>query len=109
MSDTTQPGEHRFAVEFRKTRYDGYRSYSYLGDQDCEPFVLAPELGRVPLYDLGLDEGQVAPDSEEKNRLQCRAGTASAAVDLIFKLRGQTPLPNRDQRRRTGASALNWV
>ena len=60
MSDTTQPGEHRFAVEFRKTRYDGYRSYSYLGDQDCEPFVLAPELGRVPLYDLGLDEGQVA-------------------------------------------------
>src|SRR5579875_1027369 len=60
MSDTTQPGEHRFAVEFRKTRYDGYRSYSYLDDRDCEPFVLAPELGRVPLYDLGLDEEQAA-------------------------------------------------
>lgn len=48
-----------FSVDFRKTRYDGYRSYSYLeAGTDYDEFALAPELGRVPLYDLGLDEAQ---------------------------------------------------
>jgi membrane dipeptidase len=59
MNNTTNTSAHEFAVELRKTRYDGYRSYSYLEEADYEQFVLAPELGRVPLYDLGLDEQQV--------------------------------------------------
>jgi membrane dipeptidase len=59
MNDSTNTSAHEFAVELRKTRYDGYRSYSYLEEADYEQFVLAPELGRVPLYDLGLDEQQV--------------------------------------------------
>jgi membrane dipeptidase len=51
--------QHEFAVEFRKTRHDGYKSYSYLQPgADYEEFELAPELGRVPLYDLGLDDQQ---------------------------------------------------
>jgi membrane dipeptidase len=45
-----------FAVEFRKTRYDGYKSYSYLTPgADYEEFALTRELGRKPLYDLELD------------------------------------------------------
>jgi membrane dipeptidase len=59
MNNTTNTSAHEFAVELRKTRYDGYRSYSYLEEADYQQFVLAPELGRVPLYDLGLDEQQV--------------------------------------------------
>ncbi|HEY9266858.1 MAG TPA: membrane dipeptidase [Mycobacterium sp.] len=59
MNDSTNTSAHEFAVELRKTRYDGYRSYSYLEEADYEQFALAPELGRVPLYDLGLDEQQV--------------------------------------------------
>ncbi|MCU1605142.1 MAG: Zn-dependent dipeptidase microsomal dipeptidase [Modestobacter sp.] len=52
MTDT-----QHFSVDFRKTRYDGYRSYAYLqAGNDYEEFELAPELGRVPLYDLGLGE-----------------------------------------------------
>ena len=49
-----------FAVEFRATRYDGYRSFSYLRPgEDYEEFELAKEFGRVPLHDLELDEQQV--------------------------------------------------
>jgi membrane dipeptidase len=41
------------------SRYDGYRSYSYLEeDVDYEGFRLVPELGRVPEYDLGLTDEQ---------------------------------------------------
>jgi membrane dipeptidase len=49
-----------FAVEFRATRYDGYRSFSYLrpGD-DYEDFVLAKEFGRTPLHDMALDDQQI--------------------------------------------------
>jgi membrane dipeptidase len=51
--------DQSFAVEFRGTRYNGYRSYSYLSPgADYEQFELARELGRVPLFDLGLDEQQ---------------------------------------------------
>jgi membrane dipeptidase len=50
-----------FSVAFRETRYDGYRSFSYLKPGvDYEQFALAPEFGRMPLYDLGLDEEQTA-------------------------------------------------
>lgn len=49
-----------FAVRFRPTRYDGYRSFSYLrAGEDYEEFELAKEFGRVPLHDMGLDEEQV--------------------------------------------------
>lgn len=52
-------GSQEFAVEFRKTRYDGYRSFSYLRPgEDYEEFALAEEFGRVPLHDMGLDEQQ---------------------------------------------------
>lgn len=50
-----------FSVQFAKTRYDGYRSFSYLkpgGDYDV--FELAKEFGREPLHDLGLDDAQTA-------------------------------------------------
>ena len=50
---------NEFSVDFKPTKYSGYSSYSYLEDgRDLESFVLAPELGRVPLYDLGLSEDQ---------------------------------------------------
>ena len=54
MTDTTQS-----ATPYRSSRYTGYKSYSYLDEgRDYESFVLAPELGRVPSYDLGLDAEQ---------------------------------------------------
>src|ERR1700712_5304129 len=50
-----------FSVTFRETRYDGYRSFSYLKPGvDYDEFALAKEFGRMPLYDLGLDEEQTA-------------------------------------------------
>lgn len=53
-------GSHVFDGGFRRTVYDGYRSYSYLQPgADYEEFELAPEFGRKPLYDLGLDEQQI--------------------------------------------------
>lgn len=40
-------------------RYRGYRSFDYLEPHaDYRVFDLAPEIGRVPAYDLGLDEEQ---------------------------------------------------
>jgi membrane dipeptidase len=52
---------NEFPDIFRTTRYDGYRSFSYLKPGvDYDEFELAPELGRAPLYDLGLDEEQTA-------------------------------------------------
>jgi len=57
MSETA----NEFPETFRETRYNGYRSFSYLkSGADYDEFELAPELGRVPLYDLGLDEEQTA-------------------------------------------------
>jgi membrane dipeptidase len=54
-------GSQEFDVPFRKTAYDGYSSYSYLeAGTDYEEFELAKDLGRMPLYDLGLDEEQEA-------------------------------------------------
>ncbi len=48
-----------FDAGLRSTRYSGYASYSYLeAGTDVEHFDLAPELGRRPLYDLGLDAEQ---------------------------------------------------
>ncbi|HKN96050.1 MAG TPA: membrane dipeptidase [Pseudonocardiaceae bacterium] len=42
-----------------KADYDGYRSFSYLrAGEDYEEFELAEQFGRVPPYDLGLDEQQ---------------------------------------------------
>ncbi|MQA81346.1 MAG: diguanylate cyclase [Streptosporangiales bacterium] len=53
--------DNEFPIRFKKTRYNGYRSYSYLeAGADYDEFKLVPELGRVPLYDLGLTEDQVA-------------------------------------------------
>lgn len=50
--------------ELGKTRYDGYKSYSYLKPGvDYDEFVLAPEFDRVPRYDLRLD-----PDQAERAR-----------------------------------------
>lgn len=44
---------------YRSSRYTGYTSYSYLEPgTDYETFELAPELDRVPGYDLGLDAEQ---------------------------------------------------
>jgi membrane dipeptidase len=37
-----------------------YASYSYLPPEDIPQFELAPELDRVPPYELGLDAGEVA-------------------------------------------------
>ena len=49
-----------FPVRFRATKYDGYRSFSYLKPgADFDEFVLAKEFGRVPLYDMGLDAQQI--------------------------------------------------
>ena len=57
MSGSSQ----EFAVTFKETSYDGYRAFSYLKPGvDYDEFELAPEFGRMPLYDLGLDEEQVA-------------------------------------------------
>ena len=40
-------------------RYRGYRSFDYLEPHtDYRVFELAQEIGRVPAYDLGLDEEQ---------------------------------------------------
>ena len=58
MSDASS---QEFGVRFRETKYDGYTSFSYLKPGlDYEEFALAPEFGRQPLYDLGLDEEQTA-------------------------------------------------
>jgi membrane dipeptidase len=57
----TNGDSQEFAVEFRPTRYDGYRSFSYLRPgEDYEEFELTTEFGRVPLHDMGLDEEQIA-------------------------------------------------
>jgi membrane dipeptidase len=54
-------GSQEFDVPFRQTAYDGYQSYSYLEPGvDYKEFELAKEFGRMPLYDLGLDEEQAA-------------------------------------------------
>ncbi|WP_298325736.1 membrane dipeptidase [Haloactinopolyspora sp.] len=54
MTDTAQS-----ATPYRSSRYTGYTSFSYLDEgRDYEAFVLAPELDRVPPYDLGLDAEQ---------------------------------------------------
>jgi membrane dipeptidase len=56
MSDSSAAED---TPQFRKTRYDGYRSYSYLRPgEDYQEFELAAEIGRVPRYELGLDAGQ---------------------------------------------------
>jgi membrane dipeptidase len=48
-----------FSIPFRPAHYDGYQAYSYLRPGvDYPEIVLAPSFGRVPLYDLGLDEEQ---------------------------------------------------
>jgi hypothetical protein len=52
-------GHAEFRVPLRPARYDGYRAFSWPRPGiDYEPIELAPAFGRVPLYDLGLDEGQ---------------------------------------------------
>lgn len=59
MTDTVKP-----ATPYRSGRYTGYTSFSYLEEgRDYEAFALAPELGRVPAYELGLDDAQ-----EERTR-----------------------------------------
>ncbi|SDT67708.1 dipeptidase [Jiangella sp. DSM 45060] len=59
MTDTVKP-----ATPYRSGRYTGYTSFSYLEEgRDYEAFALAPELGRVPAYELGLDDEQ-----EERTR-----------------------------------------
>ncbi len=41
------------------SRYDGYESYSYLTPgKDFTEFKLAPEIGRVPAYELGLTDAE---------------------------------------------------
>jgi membrane dipeptidase len=48
------------ATPYRTDRYTGYTSYSYLTPGvDYEEFELAPELDRVPPYDLGLTDDQL--------------------------------------------------
>ncbi len=60
MTDGTAGKEEVFGVEFRKTRHDGYRSFSYLkAGEDYPVFEMVPEFGHYPLYDLGLDEQQI--------------------------------------------------
>ncbi|MCU1478699.1 MAG: Zn-dependent dipeptidase microsomal dipeptidase [Subtercola sp.] len=55
----SEESAENFNVEFRQTTYDGYRSFSYLTPGvDYDEFELAKEFGRVPLYDLGLDDEQ---------------------------------------------------
>ncbi len=50
----------------RTHEYDGYQAYSYLeAGKDYQEFELAPQLGRVPAHDLGLDAAQ----QERVNRL----------------------------------------
>jgi membrane dipeptidase len=57
----SESSSQEFPVRFRETKYDGYRSFSYLKPGvDYEEFALAKEFGRKPLYDLGLDEEQTA-------------------------------------------------
>lgn len=47
------------STPYRSSAYKGYSSYSYLEEGvDFESFELAPELGRVPAFDLGLDDEQ---------------------------------------------------
>src|SRR5680860_647594 len=59
MADDSAQKSEEFAVEFGKTRYDGYRSYSYLqAGVDYEQFTMAKDLGRVPLHDMALNEDQ---------------------------------------------------
>jgi len=60
MADDSARNAEEFAVEFGKTRYDGYRSYSYLqAGVDYEKFTMAKEFGRVPLHDMALDAEQI--------------------------------------------------
>jgi membrane dipeptidase len=56
-----ETGSQEFSVPFAKTRYDGYRSFSYLkAGTDYDEFELAKEFGREPLHDLGLTDEQTA-------------------------------------------------
>jgi len=60
IDNATYGQQEPFSVEFRKTRYAGYRSFDYLRDAEDYPvFDMTPEFGHYPLYDLGLDEQQV--------------------------------------------------
>ncbi len=90
----------------RATGYDGYTAYSYLEPgADYQPFELAAQVGRVPAYDLRLDEGQTA----RVRRLM--------AENIVFSLHEHAVvLPedgeqikryNRTGRQRTGYEGLS--
>lgn len=42
----------------KSKKYSGYRSYQYLDAEDYRQFAMAPEIGRVPPYELDLSEEQ---------------------------------------------------
>jgi membrane dipeptidase len=49
------------SIPTRAAQYDGYTAYSYLEPgSDYQAFELAAEVGRVPAYDIALDEEQTA-------------------------------------------------
>lgn len=49
------------SIQNRAAEYDGYNAYSYLEPgTDYVDFELAAQVGRVPAYDLALDEEQAA-------------------------------------------------
>ncbi|MFI0370725.1 dipeptidase [Actinomadura sp. 1N219] len=51
-------------LPYRAPRHEGYRSFSYLDEgADYETFDLAPELDRLPAYDLGL-----TPEQDERRQ-----------------------------------------
>ncbi|TDB95151.1 diguanylate cyclase, partial [Nonomuraea longispora] len=83
-------------------RYQGYRSFGYLEPHtDYKVFDLAPEIGRVPPYDLGL--------SAEQTERVTRILTSHMAISLHEhpKILTADPARLRDYNR-TGRNAIGF-
>jgi membrane dipeptidase len=86
-------------------RYTGYRSYEYLEEgRDYEAFELVPEFGRVPPYDLGLNEEQTRRTEQLLNDsivISLHEHPTVCPVDV-----GELTLLARSGRERTGFAGL---
>ncbi|NBE97961.1 diguanylate cyclase, partial [Nonomuraea sp. KC401] len=83
-------------------RYQGYRSFGYLEPHtDYKVFDLAPEIGRVPPYDLGL--------SSEQTERVTRILTSHMAISLHEHPKILTADPSRlRDYNRTGRNAIGF-
>jgi membrane dipeptidase len=98
--------------ELGKTRYDGYKSYSYLKPGvDYDEFVLAPEFDRMPRYDLRLDPdiiydiGMRLSDIAHQDYVtiahsvdDIHQAHANGQLAIVLSLEASTPIENETDR-----------